>query len=147
MFLATLGCLLAALADSFATLIGAAALLFIFWLPHMATRVGMAGHLPAGFFADACRLSPLTQVALAAVDVAAFAGTALLLAVAYGDGPEAHRLAAALALVTPAVLVRAVRRARYRPVPDHSTAREGSARRVFVCPRATLTVRRRHPDR
>jgi hypothetical protein len=100
-----------------------------------------------GFFADADRLSPLAQVALAAADVAAFAGTALLVAASYGDGPDGRRLAAVLVLVMLGVLVRAVRRARYRPVSDTSTVRQRSARRVFVCPNATLTGRRRLPGR
>ena len=90
-FLATLGCLLAALADSFATLIGAAALLFIFWLPHMAAESAWQAIRVRAFFADARRLPPLTQVVLAAVDVAAFAGTALVLAASYGDGPHGRR--------------------------------------------------------
>jgi len=141
--LATLGCLMAALGDSFAALIGAASLLFLFWLPHMVTEsIWQAVRLRA-FFADARRLSPLIQVTLVAADIAAFAGTALLMAAAYGDEPGSRRLVAALVLVTPGVLGRAVRRARYRPVPASSVTREGSARRVFVCPNATLTGHRR----
>lgn len=146
-FLTTLGCLMAALSDSFATLIGATVLLFIFWLPHMVTESIWQAVRVRAFLAAADRLSPLAQVALAAADVAAFVGTALLVAASYGDAPDGRRLAAVLVLVTLGVLVRAIRRARYRPVPDRTTAREGSARRVFVCPNATLTGRRRLPGR
>jgi len=89
--LATLGGLVAAVGDSFATLIGAAALLFLFWLPHMVTESIWQAVRVRAFFADARRLSPLTQVALAAVDVAAFAGTAWLMVAAYGDAAASRR--------------------------------------------------------
>ena len=119
----------------------------MFWLPHMATESIWQAVRVRAFFADARRLSPPTQAALAAVDVAALAGTAWLMAAAYGDAPGSRRLAAALVLVTLGVLVRAVRRARYPAhawQPGHA---ERSARRMFVCRNATLTGRRRLRDR
>ncbi|WP_117215845.1 hypothetical protein [Allorhizocola rhizosphaerae] len=142
-FLAAIGCLLAALGESFATLIGAAGLMFILWLSHMVTESIWQAVRLRTFFADARRLSLPTQAALLAVDVAAFAGTALLMVATYGDGAHGRRLAAALVLVTPGVLVRAVRRARYRPAPDSAATPDRTARQIFVCPKATLTGRRR----
>jgi len=135
--LATLGCLVAALGDSFATVIGAASLLFLFWLPHMVTESIWQAVRVRAFFADARRLSPPTQAAILVADVAAFAGTAWLMAAAYGDAAAGRRLAAALVLVTPGVLVRAVRRSWYRPVPASPATRDRSARRMFVCRNAT----------
>jgi hypothetical protein len=94
-------------------------------LPHIAAESAWQATRGRAFFADARRLSPLTQAALTAVDVAASAGTASLLAAGYGDGPDGRRLAAALVLVTPGALVRSVRQARHRPAPDSAPAREG----------------------
>ncbi|MFE9658370.1 hypothetical protein [Micromonospora sp. NPDC006431] len=125
---ATPAVLLAALAESPHTLLGAAVLLFTSWLPYMvAESAGQALRVWA-------YRSPLPQARLlyltaqAAVDTAAIGGIGVLL-VTLGDG-RTVRLAAALALTAPLLLARAVHRSQTRRVAATPCPRRPAVRRV-----------------
>jgi len=123
--LAVLCCLLAALAESWLTLLGAATLLFACWLPYMVAEwAGQALRVRA-YFSESPHAWRVSQAAHSAVDVAAIGGIAVLLATATSDGRLAVRITAALVMTAPLLLSRTIGRVRQPCVPANKLAGHG----------------------
>lgn len=123
--LAVLCCLLAALAESWLTLLGAATLLFVCWLPYMVGEwAGQALRVWA-YLSESPHAWRVSQVAQSALDVAAIGGTAVLLAIASNDGRPGVGLAAALVMTAPLLVSRTMGRVRQPSIPADQLAGDG----------------------
>jgi hypothetical protein len=107
--LAVLCCLLAALAESWLTLLGAATLLFVCWLPYMLAEWAGQRLRVWAYFSESPHARRVSQVAHSVVDIAAIGGTAVLMA-ATVDGRVAVRIAAALVMTAPLLVSRTMGR-------------------------------------
>ncbi|SCF19501.1 hypothetical protein GA0074695_4226 [Micromonospora viridifaciens] len=137
----TLAVLVAAVAESPFTLLGAAVLLFTAWLPYMVVESAGQAFRVWGYRSPSPQARLLSLAAQAVVDAAALGGIAVLLVTLGGEGRIGVRLGAALTLAAPSLLARAVHRSRTQPV----AATVG--RQVSVCREPTATGRQHRPRR